>query len=191
MNKQIALMYENGRFHIDINGAEVKSCIHLEEATKLFEQVYRNNVRDSLESWEAIEGLVAEFKDERIEVNSQYKTMSFEGVKYFYNTGSLFYIGEGQMVPIIGEFRFFYALLKLVKSQNIQKSKEISFLCSKLAENHISYSLSETSIFIASAIFNYGSVEYDFSSGKIHKGTVTEKCTFESFKEYVLGIITR
>ena len=37
--------------------------------------------------------------------------------------------------------------------------------------------------------FNYGSVEYNFATKKINKGTSNEKGSFEEFKDYVLSII--
>lgn len=55
--------------------------------------------------------------------------------------------------------------------------------------NKAIFSANEDLVMISSPKFSYGTVEYNFATNKINKGTSSEKGSFEEFKNYVLEIL--
>lgn len=191
MSNKIALVYENGEFNIDLNGAVISNEKDLEDAFNKFKQVIKNNVVQQADAWETIVQDIKTFSLDDIEINDEYKTINFGIMKYFYNTGKVFYMGNGQMLPLTGGYNLFKAILTLVAAKKISDYEGLVELCVIAMENHVPYRMTASSIILSSPGFNYGSAEYDFTSSKIHKGASSESGSFEMFKAYVLHHIKK
>lgn len=189
MNHKITLTYENGQFDISINNKSVNQETDIEVAFETFKQVIKNNAGHPNGSWEAVEELVKTAGDPRFEINSDYKTVQIGSMKYFYNTGKVFYMGQGKMVALTGGYDFFEFILKLVASGLVEEPESLLYLCMHIVESSATYGLSESELSVASAAFSYGNVSYNFATGKMNKGTSSEKVDFEKFKAFVVDII--
>ncbi len=182
---KILLVYENGEFNIKMNEVVIKKEAELEVAVEVFKQTVKNNGMKQGLSWESIVTSLVETAG--VEVNNDYKTVTFGNLKYFYNTGQVFYIYNGQMKTLVGGFHVFKHIIEIIN--NGQDEQELVELCIYIQEHHATFSLGEEKLYIAYGAFNYGSVVYDFRGGKIDKGTNSEKASFENFKSYVLDIV--
>lgn len=191
MESKVALLYENGEYSICINETVINTYDNIEDSFEKFKMVIKNNSVAKATSWDSIEENLMEVKDERLEINSEYKTIAFESMRYFYNTGKIFYIKNGEMVELIRGYNLFYFTLTMVLEGKVQGCEDILEFCKEVLENKITYGITDTSILVSSAAFNYGYTEYNFTSGKINKGASIEKCSFDEFKAYVLGIIRK
>lgn len=191
MGNKIALIYEDGKYIVSLNGAAVETQEDMEKSFEKFKQVIKNNANASEKSWFFIEDSIKSFGNENVEINSNFKTISIGSLKYFYNTGKTFYIGEDNMVPLIGG----YELVKFMVQNHDLKEKEQSesFIefCKIIVENKANYRIAGDSIVIFSAVLNYGSVEFSFNNKRINKGIAIEDGSFEDFKQYVLDVINR
>ena len=110
-------------------------------------------------------------------------------MKYFYNTDKVFYIDEGSMISLGGGFALFSFIIGKIKDGELKSEESFLELCKVSMINKGIFSTNEDKVMIASPKFNYGSVEYNFATKKINKGTSNEKGSFEEFKDYVLSII--
>lgn len=191
MNSKVALLYENGKYNISINDTVINTYDDIEESFEKFKMVIKNNSVAKVATWENIEESLKEFTDNRLEINNEYKTISFESMRYFYNTGKVFYIKNGEMIELIRGYNLFYFILTMVLEGKVQSCEDILDFCKEVLENKITYGINDASILVSSAAFNYGYAEYNFSSGKINKGSSIEKSSFDEFKAYVLGIIRK
>lgn len=191
MNSKVALLYENGEYSISINETVINTYDNIEDSFEKFKMVIKNNSVAKATSWDSIEENLREVKDERLEINREYKTISFESMRYFYNTGKVFYIKSGEMVELIRGYNLFYFTLTMVLEGKVQSCEDILDFCKEVLDNRITYGITETGILVSSAAFNYGYAEYNFTSGKINKGASIEKCSFDEFKAYILGIIRK
>ncbi|GAA0769327.1 hypothetical protein GCM10008908_10800 [Clostridium subterminale] len=191
MESKVALLYENGEYSICINETVINTYDNIEDSFEKFKMVVKNNSVAKATSWDSIEENLMEVKDERLEINSEYKTIAFESMRYFYNTGKIFYIKNGEMVELIRGYNLFYFTLTMVLEGKVQGCEDILEFCKEVLDNKITYGITDTSILVSSAAFNYGYTEYNFTSGKINKGASIEKCSFDEFKAYVLGIIRK
>lgn len=189
MSNKVALLYEEGEFNVSMNGMVLHTDRDIEHAFEAFKQVLKNNTSGQTKAWEKIEAAIRFLDPEDIEINSTYRTLSFGPMKYFYNTDKVFYIGEGKMIPLTGGYRFFEFVLTLVSDELIHNPESLVELCKKVIENKAIYSIKDSSIMVASAVFSYGSVTYNFSTHKMDKGTTSEQSSFEDFKAYILKSI--
>lgn len=191
MSNKVVLLYENGQYSISINDTVINTYDDIEESFEKFKMVIKNNSVAKTTTWESIEEGLKGVTDSRLEVNNEYKTISFESMRYFYNTGKVFYIKNGEMIELIRGYNLFYFTLTMVLEEKVQSCEDILDFCKEVLESKITYGVNDTSILVSSAAFNYGYAEYNFSSGKINKGASIEKSSFDEFKGYVLSIIKR
>lgn len=189
MGNKVGLTYENKKYIVSIDGSEVERLEDIEAAFEKFKQVIKNNNNSNDQSWLYIEETIKSFNNENVEINSQFKTVTIGSLKYFYNTGKVFYISESDMTQLIGG----YGLIKFIlETPGLQEKENIeSFLevCKVAVENGANYRLAGGSLTIISAVLNYGRVEFDFNYKKINKGIAIEDSTFEEFKKYVLEVL--
>lgn len=184
---KILLAYENGEFNIKVNETIIKKEKQLDSAIEVFKQTVKNNGVKQVIAWEEIVAHLTEVKG--IEINHDYKTVTFRNLRYFYNTGQVFYINKGQMKSLAGGFDVFKHMVEIINGTEEDNEEALIELCIYVNEHHATYSLGEQTLYIAYGAFSYGSVGYDFKTHKIDKGTKKEKVTFDEFKEYVLSII--
>lgn len=191
MNNKIALIYENKTFKLEATGEMIKEFKKFEEAVKAYEEKIKEIDNSEVGKWMNLLNEVNRFEDDGLEVNNQFKSMEFNGLKYFLKTDKVFYMYNGEMIPLLGGFNFFKSTLSLLKDGKIGELENFILFLKEVIINKINYRLNEISLLVLSASFNYGSAEYNFQTGKLNKGASIEDFTFEEFKSYVLQTIKR
>lgn len=189
MGNKITLTYENGEFTVSINENKIYSNKEMETALLKFNAVVKNNAIEQSNPWETIEYTIKSYNIEGVEINSQFKTISFGKMKYFYNTDKVFYIDNGSMISLGGGYSLFDFVLKKLNSRELENEESFLELCKVSMLNKAIFRAYEDVVMISSPKFNYGTVEYNFTTKKINKGTSNEKGSFEEFKNYVLDIL--
>lgn len=191
MSNKVELVYENNEYIVLMNGSEVFKDIDVENAYDKFRSVIRNNKSAEARAWDDIvarfEGL--EYKD--LEINKEYKTLTFGDLKYFYNMGKSFFMKDGKMIPLIGGYEIFKFTVNVVSKGDVNKGNEFVEFCKNIVLTDINYRVTDSSIIVSSASFNYGSAEYNFISGKINKGASISEGSLKDFTDYVFSIIRK
>jgi len=189
MNDRIELIYEDNEYRVIVNGNEVFKDIDAENAFEKFQTEVRYSRSDEAKSWDKIVANLEKLNIKDLEINKQFKTLSFGDVKYFHNMEQTSYIKNGSMVPLIGGYKLFKFALTLASEANVEKFNDFFEFIKELALNKIVYSVTETSLVVASPKFNYGSSEYNFISKKINKGAMIVEGSFEEFKKYIFSVV--
>ena len=189
MRNKIVLAYENDEFSIAINGIIISTDNKIETSFEKFKQVIKNNSSTPGGDWEDIKESINQFALDGVEINDAYKTISFGAVKYFYNTSTVFYMREDQMVSLTGGYALLNFIFRIVSSKQISNCEALLELCAEAIEHKVSYRFEESSIIIASPVFDYGMAEYNFATKKIHKGASSQIGSFDEYKAYVLNLI--
>lgn len=189
MGNKITLTYENGEFNVAINENVVYTDKEMEGALLKFNSVVKNNAIEQKNSWDAIEAEVSNYNIEEVEVNSQFKTVNFGKMKYFYNTDKVFYVENNSMISLGGGYSLFNFVLNKINEGQLENEESFLNLCKISMLNKAIFSVHEDRVIISSPKFSYGTVEYNFGTNKINKGTSSEKGSFEEFKNYVLEIL--
>lgn len=189
MSNKVALVFENGVYSISVNDEVVNNEKNLDSAFAKFKEAMKDNLIVHTNSWESIEASAVSFDDDRVEINAEHKTVTFGKMKYFYNTNKLFYMTDGKMIPLLGGYHLFNFILTVVKAGQCDDYESILKFCKDIIECKATYRTNEEVFTVGCAAFNYGAAEYNFSSGKIHKGASITKGSFDEFKGYVLAIL--
>ncbi|WP_061313444.1 hypothetical protein [Clostridium botulinum] len=189
MSNKVTLIYKDGKFSVCINEKLINEDKDLEKSLDRFKQVIRDNVVAKSTTWENIVESIKDIKNNELEINNEYKTLTFGFLKYFYNTGKIFYTKDNKMTQLMGGCELFNFVVQISVNGEIDNYEDFLEFCKEILENKSTYRVSESSLFVSNAGFNYGSAEYNFSSKKINKGASIDKCTFDEFKSYVLDII--
>lgn len=189
MNNKIALIYDGSNYQIVINEKVIMTVEKIEDAYRCFEKTIHNNKSTATVSWETISSQVKQLELSEVEIFEDYHAIGYKTIKYFHNTGKLFYMNQGQMFPLNGDYRLLLFILERVVKKQLDESEGFIEICAKAMAEGIVYHIKEDTFSLYSAIFNYGNVTYNFLTKEIHKGTHTENGTFNVFKEYVLDII--
>ncbi|MGL5086124.1 MAG: hypothetical protein ACRC68_10500 [Clostridium sp.] len=189
MNNKVALIYENGNYNITLNDTVIKTDIDFDNAVYQFKVTIANTTQTAeTKSWESIEESIADYKNNDLEINSEYKTITFGSMKYFYTSGKVFFIANGEMIGLRGGFDFFHFILTVASNGDTKTCESFITFCKDVVTANATYKISDSSITILSPRLNYGSAEYNFKSQKINKGaSITQGC-FEEFKAYILNI---
>lgn len=190
MNSKIALIYENKTYRLDISGEMIKEFNNYEDALSAFEEKIKELDNSEEGKWQ---GMLVALKgfEEGIVINNEFKSLEFQGLKYFLKTDKVFYMNDGEMIPLSGGFSFFKAAVTLTKEGRVGTLESLILFLKEVMIKRINYRLNELSLLVLGAAFNYGSAEYNFQSSKLNKGASITDCTFEEFKNYVLGIIKK
>lgn len=194
MSSKIALIYENESFVISVNETVVDTEKDMDTAIESFKQVIKNNSEKNnvqAKSWEEILEIMKGINDYRLVINSEYKNIAFDTMRFFYNTGKLFYMNSNGMTELIGGIGLFHLVADMVSRGKVSNSNDILEFCKDVLDCKTAYGVSEEGILVASPAFSYGSAEYNFETGKIHKGTSIEKGDFSEYKKYVLSILKK
>lgn len=189
MSNKITLTYENGEFNVYINEAAIYTDNDMESSIIKFNQAVKNNAVVKSNSWDDVEVSMKQYKLNGLEINSEFKTISFGKMKYFYNTDKVFYMDNNSMISLGGGYSLFdFVLNKISKGELVD---EVSFLelCKTAMMNKAIFRAYEDTIMISTPKFNYGTVEFNFTTKKINKGTSSEKGSFGEFKNYVLEVL--
>lgn len=189
MNNKVALIYENGEYNVTLNGSIIKTDKDFDNAVYQFKQVITTTSQTSeTKSWESIEESILAYKNKGLEINSDYKTITFGLMKYFYTTGKVFYVANGEMIGLRGGFDFFHFILTVASDGDTNACTSFIEFCKEVITANATYKITDSSITILSPRLNYGSAEYNFNSQKINKGASIIQGTFDEFKAYILNI---
>lgn len=191
MDNKIALVYSNGEYTVNINGTLMHKGNDAEEMFEKFQNVIKNNSIRETTSWEYIKDRINELNLSEVEINEDYKTIEFQSIKYFHNINKLYNIAGDSMVELAGAYNLLYFILEMNKAGYLRDSQDLVDICMVAMDNKANYRYYDTNFIITSAMFNYGVAEYNFATGKIHKGVSIEKSTFEEFKKYVFGVFDK
>lgn len=189
MSNKVELIYENGDYKVLFEGKEVSVSKDSNESFEKFKQVIKDNVVINSNSWDSIESALRMHTLEGLEINSEYKAASYGELKFFYNSGKVFYTQNNKMIQLIGGFYLFNFVISMIESGDIKDYKDFLDFCVYILENRATYRVNESNFIVASAAFNYGSCEYNFLGNRILKGASIVKGSFEDFKDYVYTII--
>lgn len=189
MDNKITLTYDGKAYQVAMNKHVVATIENIEEAYKEFERTIANNKSVAEGKWETIRAQVEQFGINEIELFDSYQAIQYQTIKYFHQTGMLYHIDQEEMVALTGGYRFLLFLLERVAQHELEETKGLIELCSEAIKEGISYRTKEASLTLASPVFNYGQVAYNFSNQEMHKGTQIEKVSFDTFKQYVLEVI--
>lgn len=191
MDNKIALVYSNGEYTVNINGTLMHKGNDAEEMFEKFQNVIKNNSIRETTSWEYIKDRINELNLREVKINEDYKTIEFQSIKYFHNINKLYNIAGDSMVELAGAYNLLYFILEMNKAGYLRDSQDLVDICMVAMDNKANYRYYDTKFIITSAMFNYGVAEYNFATGKIHKGVSIEKSTFEEFKKYVFGVFDK
>ena len=191
MDNKIALVYSNGEYTVNINGTLMHKGNDAEEMFEKFQNVIKNNSIRETTSWEYIKDRINELNLREVKINEDYKTIEFQSIKYFHNINKLYNIARDSMVELAGAYNLLYFILEMNKAGYLRDSQDLVDICMVAMDNKANYRYYDTNFIITSAMFNYGVAEYNFATGKIHKGVSIEKSTFEEFKKYVFGVFDK
>lgn len=185
MGNKVVLMYENNLFKVYINDKVVAAGTNMEAIVGKFKQIFKDNTpAANTVSWESILERARRFKDSEIEINNDYRTISYKNMKYFYASNKMFYISNGTMTPLLGAYELFDFIMELIQNDFKEYEKILKF-CKNMMENEIIYRIFDSNIVVSSPGFNYGFIEYNFATNKISKGTAIIQGTFDDFVSYV------
>lgn len=185
MGNKVVLMYENHLFKIYINDKVVAAGTNIDSIVEKFKQVFKDNTPSSnIASWESILERVKKFKNKDIEINNDFRTISYKKMKYFYASNKLFYMSDNTMTPLLGAYELFDFIMQLIEN-NFKEYEKILMFCKSMMENEIIYRIFDSNIVVSSPGFNYGFIEYNFITSKISKGTAIIHGTFDDFAAYV------
>ena len=191
MDNKIALVYSNGEYTVNINGTLMHKGNDAEEMFEKFQNVIQNPSIRETTSWEYIKDRINELNLREVKINEDYKTIEFQSIKYFHNINKLYNIAGDSMVELAGAYNLLYFILEMNKAGYLRDSQDLVDICMVAMDNKANYRYYDTNFIITSAMFNYGVAEYNFATGKIHKGVSIEKSTFEEFKKYVFGVFDK
>lgn len=185
MGNKVVLMYENNLFKVYINDKVVSAGTNIDSIVDKFKQIFQDNTPaiNSI-SWESILERVVRFKNDDIEINNDYKTISYKNMKYFYGSNKIFYISNSTMSPLFGAYELFDFIMELVE-RNLTEYEKVLKFCKSMMQNEIIYRTFDSNIVVSSPGFNYGFIEYNFATNKISKGTSIIQGTFDDFIKYV------
>ena len=191
MNSKIELIFENDEYSVVVNGSVVNKDKDLDNAFDKFKSVIINNKTSEARAWNDIVEKFTNLNNKDLQINTEYKTMEYGNMKYFYNMGRVFFMANGQMVPLIGGYSLFKFTLTTVCEGSVEKANEFVEFCKEVTLSDVNYRVTDSSIIVSNASFNYGSAEYNFISGKINKGASIIEGSFTEFRDYVLNIIKK
>lgn len=189
MDKNIAIVFDGKIYKVCVNDEVVATEEKMAEAYKLFEKTVNNNIQAADTSWDYIKDAIEALNPEGVTVYEVYQAIEYKDVKYFHQTGKLYYTGSGEMLPLVGGPRLLQFIVSVVAKKQLEASDDLVELCVQATKIGVNYRVKESSFTLASPIFNYGSISYNFQTKEMHKGTAIENITFEDFKSYVLGTI--
>ena len=189
MKNKISLVYENSEFTVYINEEVVSVNKYMDNALEKFTQTVHNNATPKSIKWENIEEEIKELSLKDLEINSEYKTLTYKDMKYFYSTDKIFNMHGGKMQQLLGGYQLFLFIVKMISEKHLEDYLDLLSFCEDILRCKVTYRASGSSFIVASPAFNYGSASYDFATGKVNKGASIEKMSFKDFKEYIFEII--
>ncbi|HAT4352904.1 hypothetical protein LI034_06555 [Clostridium perfringens] len=189
MENKISLVYENGEFTVYINDEVVTVNKYMDNAIEKFTQTVHNNATPKSIKWESIEEDLKGIDLKDLEINSEFKTLTYKDMKYFYSTDKIFNMHGGRMQQLLGGYQLFSFIVKMISEKHLEDYLEVLNFCEDILRCKVTYRTPGSNFIVGSPAFNYGSASYDFATGKVNKGALIEKMSFEDFKKYIFDII--
>ncbi|NGT68063.1 hypothetical protein G6Z16_14455 [Clostridium perfringens] len=189
MENKISLVYENGEFTVYINDEVVTVNKYMDNAIEKFTQTVHNNATPKSIKWESIEEDLKGIDLKDLEINSEFKTLTYKDMKYFYSTDKIFNMHGGRMQQLLGGYQLFSFIVKMISEKHLEDYLEVLNFCEDILRCKVTYRTPGSNFIVGSPAFNYGSASYDFATGKVNKGASIEKMSFEDFKKYIFDII--
>ncbi|MBI5992115.1 hypothetical protein [Clostridium perfringens] len=189
MENKISLVYENGEFTVYINDEVVTVNKYMDNAIEKFTQTVPNNATPKSIKWESIEEDLKGIDLKDLEINSEFKTLTYKDMKYFYSTDKIFNMHGGRMQQLLGGYQLFSFIVKMISEKHLEDYLEVLNFCEDILRCKVTYRTPGSNFIVGSPAFNYGSASYDFATGKVNKGASIEKMSFEDFKKYIFDII--
>ena len=191
MENKISLVFENGEYTVYMNDKVVTVNKYMDNAIEKFTQTVNNNSIPKSIEWTFIEEDLSGLNLKELEINSEFKTLTYKDIKYFYSTYKVFNMHGGKMQPLLGGYQLFSFIAKMIEEKHLENYLDLLNFCEEVLKCKVTYRTSGSNFIVGSPAFNYGSASYDFVTKKIHKGASIESMSFEDFKKYVLEIIKR
>lgn len=185
MDKKIMLSFEEGRYGVSINENIIYETKDMDDAISKYKKLIEDNVVIQSNSWERILESLNEYE---LEINKEYKTLSYDSLKFFYNTGKCFAILNGQMILLMGGVNTFTAIIDISENKLVDLNPLVSFL-NEISIKGASFRFVDKSIIVSSPMFNYGNCQFDFFTNKINQGATIKKESWGYFENYILHIL--
>lgn len=191
MENKISLVYENGEFTVYMNDQVITVNKYMDNAIEKFTQTVNNNAMPKSIQWENIEKDLDGINLPDLEINNQFKTLTYKDMKYFYSTDKIFNMHGGRMQQLLGGYQLFSFIVKMIAEKHLEDYLDVLEFCEEILRCKVTYRTPGNNFIVGSPAFNYGSAAYDFASGKINKGASIEKMSFDDFKKYIFDIIKK
>ena len=81
---------------------------------------------------------------EGLEINSEYKAATYGELKFFYNSGKVFYTPNDKMIQLIGGFYLFNFVISMVESGHIKDYKDFLDFWVDILEKRATYRVNES-----------------------------------------------
>ncbi|WP_300348935.1 hypothetical protein [Clostridium sp.] len=189
MDNKISLVFENGEYTVYMNDKVVTVNKYMDNAIEKFTQTVNNNSIPKSIEWDFIEKDLKGLNLKELEVNSEFKTLTYKDMKYFYSTDKVFNMHGGKMQQLLGGYQLFSFIVKMIDEKHLENYLDVLNFCEEVLKCKVTYRTPGSNFVVGSPAFNYGSASYDFATKKINKGASIESMSFEDFKKYVLEII--
>lgn len=189
MDNKISLVFENGEYTVYMNDKVVTVNKYMDNAIEKFTQTVNNNSIPKSIEWDFIEKDLKGLNLKELEVNSEFKTLTYKDMKYFYSTDKVFNMNGGKMQQLLGGYQLFSFIVKMIDEKHLENYLDVLNFCEEVLKCKVTYRTPGSNFVVGSPAFNYGSASYDFATKKINKGASIESMSFEDFKKYVLEII--
>ncbi|MGL5149488.1 MAG: hypothetical protein ACRC7N_02805 [Clostridium sp.] len=187
MSNKIIMLYDNSEYKVLINGEEKINSNDCELAFNKFKELIKEN--QVFDEWNVLVREIEDLNNDSVNIDKEHQSIEFNKLKYFYKTNKVFYSCDGQMIQFTGGKYLIPCILRMVSNNEIKDLNEFIEFLKFIIEAKASYRVTEGSIIISSASFNYGSAEFTFANGRINKGASIKSGDFKEFKEYVNSIL--
>lgn len=186
---KIVLVYDNNEYSILNNGNIELTTKDSDDAIMAFKSAVAKIKAPELNNWDAIEAEMKTYTDKGVEINSEFKNLSYGTMKYFHNNGKVFLFENGQMIPLMGGYTFFHFVVTIASKGDMEICNKILNLAKTILIANAIYRVKDTSLTISSPRFNYGACEFNFISNKIHKGATVASGSLDEFIQYINSIL--
>lgn len=186
---KIVLVYDNEEYSILNNGNIELTTKDSDDAMTAFKALVSKTKAPELNSWDSIEAEMKNYINTGVEINSEFKNLTYGPMKYFHTNGKVFIFENGQMIPLMGGYTFFHFVVTIASKGDMDICNKVLDLAKTILIANAIYRVKDTSLTISSPRFNYGTCEFNFTSNKIHKGATVASGSFEEFIQYINSIL--
>ena len=88
-----------------------------------------NNATPKSIKWESIEEDLKGIDLKGLEINSEFKTLTYKDMKYFYSTDKIFNMHGGRMQQLLGGYQLFSFIVKMISEKHLEDYLEVLNFC--------------------------------------------------------------